>query len=106
MLVGRMDGVRVESEPHQHGIESQRFLKIRHDRDRASLPDKYRLAAELITQRPKGGLHGRDGAIYENRHAAEIEELFGTRRAEAMSLPRRDDDRSDAAGIRGPTCPH
>src|SRR3954464_3532361 len=36
LLVRRMDVVVVEAEADQHGVEAERALEIRHDRDRAA----------------------------------------------------------------------
>jgi len=58
LLVRRMDVVVVEAEAHQHGIEAERALEIRDDRDRTSTTDQQRVLAHSSSARAGGGPAG------------------------------------------------
>src|SRR6266540_1279119 len=55
LLVRRMDVVVVEAEADQHGVEAERALEIRDDRDRGTGADQKRFLAPLVRQRALGG---------------------------------------------------
>ena len=54
-------------QPNSKRIDSQQFVKGRHDRNRAPFAHEDRLAAEALLDRPRGGRHV--GAVQRHDHA-------------------------------------
>src|SRR5260221_1964223 len=55
LFVRRMDVVVVEPKTHQHGVETERPLEIRDDRDRDARTHQDGFLARLLGQRALGG---------------------------------------------------
>ncbi len=70
VFVGRVDGVGVEPEAHEHTVQAQVVLEVRHHRDRAAVAHEHRVGAAHLAHGVLGGLHRRGGGVDEHRLAA------------------------------------
>ncbi len=63
VFIGSVDGVGVESEAEQHGVQAQHLLEIGDDGDGAAFADEGGLPSEFGLQGGRGRLHSGNGAI-------------------------------------------